>query len=619
MKKLISRILALCLTLTCTALPAAALELEAAKELLAQYYVDGVPQEVLELESLDEILAALGDPYTVYMDANTYESFLKEVNGQVLVGIGVSVETAFHDGYQIMSILPDSPALEAGLQPGDRLVAVDGTELSASADPRAAIAGEEGTEVSITVVRGEERLELTLARRAVNIPIVTYEMVDGTAYINCLSFGETTADTIREALEELDEQTAVWLIDLRSNPGGTDRAAALSAGLFTGGGAMLFFQDSGKQLSYSALSPVYPDLTDKPVILLTGSHSASGAELFAGDIRDYGAGIAVGQRTFGKGIAQIVFSAENAAGFDQGEALKITAYRFYSPNGTTNHLVGVLPTLVISPENTEQAAFLLRGGEPARAEGSLMLELAGYTFYIDLSEAMSMDCRGAFTELLEALPPSARLCQGAGGSGWEEVDPAQFAREKRLPFTARTFSDIQDSPFRREIETLAACQLLPERGGPFRPGEVITREEFCLMAAAALGLPAGSGNRFSDVSADSPYAAAISAVADLGFLSGYGDGAFRPDAPMNVQELVTALSAIAAWASLDGYDLSQESLPAAQWPDYYEYAQWAQIPARNLKELGVLPEGLTPAASASRELAAGMLCRLMENINLIWS
>ena len=139
------------------------------------------------------------------------------------------------------------------------------------------------------------------------------------------------------------------------------------------------------------------------------------------------------------------------------------------------------------------------------------------------------------------------------------------------------------------------------------------------MAAAALGLPAGSGNRFSDVSADSPYAAAISAVADLGFLSGYGDGAFRPDAPMNVQELVTALSAIAAWANLDGYDLSQESLPAAQWPDYYEYAQWAQIPARNLKELGVLPEGLTPAASASRELAAGMLCRLMENINLIWS
>ena len=619
MKKLVSRILALCLTLSCAALPAAALDLEAAKELLAQYYVDGVPQEVLELESLDEILAALGDPYTLYMDAGTYESFLKDVNGQVLVGIGVSVETAFHDGYQIMSVLPDSPALEAGLQPGDRLVAVDGVELSTSTDPRSAIAGEEGTEVSVSVVRGEERLELTLVRRAVNIPIVTFRMEEGAAYIDCLSFGETTADTIREALDELDEQTAVWLVDLRSNPGGTDRAAALSAGLFTGGGVMLFFQDSDKRLSYSALSPAYPDLTDKPVILLTSSHSASGAELFAGDIRDYGAGIAVGQRTFGKGIAQIVFSAENAQGFSDGEALKITAYRFYSPNGTTNHLVGVLPTLVISPENTEQAAFLLRGGEPARTEDCLMLELSGHTFYISLDEALGIERLGAFTELLEALPPSARLYQGAGGGAWEEIDPAQLARDKRLPFTARAFSDIKDSPFQREILTLASCQLLPQRGGPFRPGDSITRGEFCTMVSAALGLPAGGKAPFSDVDPAASYAAAAAAVVELGFLSGYGDGTFRPDAPMSVQELVTALSAVAAWASLDGYDLSQTGLPAAQWPDYYEYAEWAQIPARNLNELGVLPEGLTPAASASRELAAGMLCRLMERISLIWA
>lgn len=619
MKKLISRVLSLCLLLSCAVLPARALDLETAKSLLSLYYVDGVPQELLELDSLEEILARLNDPYTVYMDTSDYSSFMETVNGQVVVGIGVSIENAFYDGFRIMSILPGSPALEAGLQAGDRLVEVNGEPLTAAVDPRAVISGEAGTEVTVTVDREGERLERTMVRRAVNIPIVTFELRDGVAYINCLSFGESTAPTFQEAMTQLDEQTAVWLVDLRSNPGGTDRAAALSAGCFTGGGIMLYFQDGEKNLSYTALRPEYADLTDKPAILLLSPHSASGAELFAGAIRDYGAGIAVGQRTFGKGIAQLVFDTGNAEGFAEGEALKITAYRFYSPDGTTNHLVGILPSLVVSQENTEQAALLLRYGEPARAEDYLRLELAGYVFYIDLAEAMSIEKRGAFTELLEALPPSAKLFQGTGESKWTEITPAQLARDRRLPLRPRTFQDVQASDFAREIQTLAAYQLLPSAGGSFRPKEALTREDFCVMAAGVLGLPEGDRGRFSDVDPSSSSAGPISAMAELGFLSGYQDGSFRPGRVMSCQELVTALSAIAAWTNLSGYDLSQTNLPAGQWLDYYEYAEWAQIPARNLDALGVLPEDLTPSAPAQRDLAAGLLCRLLENINLIWN
>ena len=619
MKKLISRALSLCLLLSCAVLPARALDLETAKSLLSLYYVDGVPQELLELDSLEEILARLNDPYTVYMDTSDYSSFMETVNGQVVVGIGVSIENAFYDGFRIMSILPGSPALEAGLQAGDRLVEVNGEPLTAAVDPRAVISGEAGTEVTVTVDREGERLERTMVRRAVNIPIVTFELRDGVAYINCLSFGESTAPTFQEAMTQLDEQTAVWLVDLRSNPGGTDRAAALSAGCFTGGGIMLYFQDGEKNLSYTALRPEYADLTDKPAILLLSPHSASGAELFAGAIRDYGAGIAVGQRTFGKGIAQLVFDTGNAEGFAEGEALKITAYRFYSPDGTTNHLVGILPSLVVSQENTEQAALLLRYGEPARAEDYLRLELAGYVFYIDLAEAMSIEKRGAFTELLEALPPSAKLFQGTGESKWTEITPAQLARDRRLPLRPRTFQDVQASDFAREIQTLAAYQLLPGAGGSFRPKEALTREDFCVMAAGVLGLPEGDRGRFSDVDPSSSSAGPISAMAELGFLSGYQDGSFRPGRVMSCQELVTALSAIAAWTNLSGYDLSQTNLPAGQWLDYYEYAEWAQIPARNLDALGVLPEDLTPSAPAQRDLAAGLLCRLLENINLIWN
>lgn len=187
MKKLISRVLSLCLLLSCAVLPARALDLETAKSLLSLYYVDGVPQELLELDSLEEILARLNDPYTVYMDTSDYSSFMETVNGQVVVGIGVSIENAFYDGFRIMSILPGSPALEAGLQAGDRLVEVNGEPLTAAVDPRAVISGEAGTEVTVTVDREGERLERTMVRRAVNIPIVTFELRDGVAYINCLS------------------------------------------------------------------------------------------------------------------------------------------------------------------------------------------------------------------------------------------------------------------------------------------------------------------------------------------------------------------------------------------------------------------------------------------------
>ena len=251
--------------------------------------MEGVPDDVLALDSLDEILEALGDPYTYYMDSDQYQNFLESVNGQVVVGIGVSIETAYHDGYQIMSILPDSPALEVGLQPGDRLVAVDGVELTGSLDPRVAIAGEEGSSVTVTVVRGEERLDFTMARRSVAIPIVTYELVDGAAYIDCSSFGSSTPSTFRAALEELEDDTAVWIVDLRSNPAGTATPPPCPPAT-SPGATSCSTSGTARQLLSDLPGRKYPDLTDKPVIILTSSHSASGSELFAGDIRDYGAG-----------------------------------------------------------------------------------------------------------------------------------------------------------------------------------------------------------------------------------------------------------------------------------------------------------------------------------------
>ena len=625
MKKLLSALLALALGLSLTVLPASALELEDAKELLATYYVDDIPPDILALDDLDAILEALGDPYTVYMTPELYTAFNHAINGRVVVGIGIAIELAFDNGgYPIMSVLPDSPALEAGIQPGDIITAADGIPMSPVVDPRVTVMGEEDTPVTVTVNRDGELLDFNLIRRAVTIPIVSFEQYGSAGVIVCDSFGVTTPESVQEALEALDENTEVWIMDLRANPGGENRSVASSASLFTGGGIMLYSRDGFGQYDYTYTLPDFPDMTDKPVIVLTSDYTASAAELFAGDIRTYKSGIALGQRSFGKGISQIVLDESNCRYMTDGEAMKITAFRFFSPDGATNHIMGVLPTLLISPENAGAAALLLTQPLPRRAAGYLKLELADQTFYIDVKEAVSADNKAAFTELLEALPPSAALFYGDGkpdakGNEWHSVTLTELVERLGLKsFTPRTFIDTVNSPYAREIDTLATYLILNGSAGTFQPGSAVTRAQFASMVASAMELPAGKSSKFSDVSADNPYAGAINAMTDLGFLSGRGNGIFKPEDTITVQEAVTVLARMAAWTSMNGFDLNRKGLPLSELLDYYEWAEWARTPAYILTNLGALLEGLDPAADLTREQGAAMLCRLMENTNLIW-
>ena len=623
--RILPGLLSTALTLSLCALPASALEAEDTRMLLQAYYVDEIPEEILNLDSTEAILEALNDPYTVYMTAQEYQNFKNQVNGKTVVGIGVSVSNAIDDGIEILSVLDSSPALEAGLSAGDRILAVDGVTLEPGMDATALIQGEPGTSVTLTIrlhSTGKEK-NFTLERKAVTIPIVTYELVDGdVGYIACDSFGASTSDTVREALEEMGDDANLWVVDLRSNPGGTDMAVALSLGWFEDG-VMVYMMGRNGLAYYRGILPDAPDLTDVPVVVLTSSWSASGAEMFAAAVRARHIGIAIGQRTYGKGVAQTVLDGDSSNGtiaelFD-GDCLKITTYRFYAPDGATNDTVGVLPTLLISQENTEAAALLLRSNEPSIANGSLKLELAGLTFYIDEGTARHADNRDAFTELLEALPPSAKLYRGSGGSTWTEAIPAALAEELGLDFKSRMFSDVSGSPFADAINTLAVYGLVGGyEDGTFHPEETITRAEFASMAASALDLRVPEQNYFSDVAADAWYADGVNAMAAKGFFAGDGS-AFRPDDAITYEEMVTVLSSVAAWASLNGYELAQENLSAGDGGNYCQFSNWAQTSARNLDGLGALVGDQQPGDAGTRETAAGLLCALMEATHLIWN
>lgn len=621
-RPIFSRLLPVLLSISLT-LPTAALELEDAKQLLQEYYVDPIPEEVFQQTTLEGLLDALGDPYTVYLPPQAHNHFLTSVNGTSVVGIGVSIESLFQDGgYRIASVLKDSPAEEAGLKTGDRIVAVDNTPLTIDSNLQAMISGPEGTEVTISIRRAAGTTKtLTLTRRTVPIPIVQYQLVDKLGYINCPSFGETVAETVDEALLELDPEAQVWVFDLRNNLGGTASAAASSAALFIGSGTMAYFRYGDGSYSYSYAPSGYPDHSDKPVIVLLNQNSASASELFASEIRDYEVGISIGQRTHGKGIAQYMLDHTTHPDLFDEDALKITSSRFFSPHGGTNHIVGILPTLLVSPEHTWSIAELLAEPQPNTSHDYIKLELAGQTFYIDARKACSSTYRAAFTELLEALPPSAILHWGTGTVSWQVITPEKAARIYQLSdYTPRVFSDTAESDFQEEINTLAIYRLLQgQEDGTFHPSEEITRGEFCAMLAFALNF---SGNPSvtlpSDVPADAPYADAISALLSRGFLSASSDPLFRPDDPMLMQESVVILSKVAAWLSIDGDLLSQEKLHIYDWPNYYDFAEWAQDPAWRLDELGVPVDLLAPTQEMTREVTAKMLYHLLDSVFLLW-
>lgn len=624
MKKKLAALLALCLTLSTTVFSVgAALSVEDARTLLDTYYVDKIPREILEQSTLKEILEDLGDPYTQYMTAEDMKNMLDQVNGEKLVGIGVSVGGEDQEaGVLIMSVLPHSPAEEAGLQAGDRVMAVDGVAVDTKDEVRNRIAGPEGDPVEVEILRAEDgsRRSYTMVRREVQVPTASYRMVGNAGYIDCLSFGDTTDATMLEALTKLGEDARLWMLDLRSNPGGTAGSVAACTGLFTTRKPTVYFRDKLQNNMGISVYGTKVSSGGKPLVILTSPYTASAAEIFTVAARDHGFGVSLGQRTFGKAVGQQVFNKETHPEMFDGDNLKITTFRLFGPAGTTYQGAGIIPTILVSEENTTAVGELLSAGTPASALGFVKLELAGQTLFIDKQMARSPDHRAAMTELLEALPPSAQLAVGRSYDYWEPITPAKLAKELYLSCEFRTFSDLEDSPYRREIDTLAVYGLVGGVGdGTFCPDELLTRAQVCAMLANALALPAPKdAPAFADVSKDAWYAKAVSAVVSAGLASGCGDGTFRPDDTITYEQLVVLLSAAAARVNIQTNELNQRGVYASELGTCIDFAPWAQKAARNLAYLDAKLEDTTPTDQLSREKAAALLCRVMESIDLIW-
>lgn len=625
MKSILYRVTAALLLVCCLTVPVRALSVEQAAQLIDEKHIDGLPQNAAQAQSIHELLTMLGDKYTTYMTAEEYEAFLDALNDQELVGIGVSIQP-HENGIYITSVVDNSPALDAGLAAGDIILSADGVPITTTEQATSALGGAEGTSVHIQVLKADGTIvELHLTRRKISIvTTVQYELSeDGNAcVILCSSFGDKTPTHLKKALQEHGEAVNAWIVDLSTNPGGTSSSASGSAGLFIGSAIMVYMRDAADKYTYTFTLPHVKALTEKPVIVLTSQHSASGSELFTAAVRDHAVGIAIGQRSQGKGVAQVLLDEEAYPDLFDGDALKVTTYRFFSPTGTTHDQGGVIPTLLIDPEYAYDAALLLCADEPEQFAGHLNITLCGYEFYIHLETALSPDYRPAFVALLESLPSGAQLWMDEGKNRWMRCDMDKVVQRLGLSeYHPRTFRDVAGHPYADSLQTMATYRLINGYGdGTFRPNESITRAEFCALMANTLGLTVSADLEcpFRDLSAQDWYYSPVMAMYQAGYISGYDGGFFSPNQTISQQEMVRVLAKAAAWLNMRVYDLERKTPTQQELALYADYSPWAQKSAWVLDTCGLALEGIVPGEQATRAQAADLLCQLLVKINYIW-
>lgn len=617
MKNILRRLGAVLLALTLLVTAASALTVEQALTLLEENYLRDIPEEAREAQSLEQLFDILGDPYTYYMTAEEYQAFLDSVEGTTaLVGIGVSIQYT-DEGIRIVEVLRGGSALEAGLQAGDVIVAVDGVSCApASESHRALLMGEEGSLVTLTVLRRGARADYTLERRQVVIPNTETTLLEGRiGYIDCDSFGSETGAYFRQGVETYDSQVDTWLVDLRGNGGGQTDTAVEAMGVFTGSGLLMFLRTGAGTLYFYPYSE--DALTEKAAVLLVDGGTASAAEAFAATLRDTGRALLVGSRTFGKGVAQTVFTRDNAPELFSGDALKITAYRFYSAGLNTNDLLGVIPTVLVADADAPAVALALCGQDDIPDGDLLVVSLGAYVCYVDLRGTE----KSTLSALFAALPPAARLQLHVSGDLWDTLTPAEAAARLGVEYTSRCFTDVADSPWADALNTLATYGVLRGiGGGSFAPAASIDRAQVCAMIAQAMGL-SSDRQYFSDVPAGAWYAGAVNAMAELGIVDGVGGGKFAPLEPMSREQYLTVIARLSRFlnASADGTwsDLSQTELDAA---GALGFTGWARPGGALLERLGLLyadPAGLDLTGGITREEAGAQLYRVLAGLDFL--
>jgi carboxyl-terminal processing protease len=328
--------------------------LETVKQVWNIIFDDYVDRDHLDPDTLSEgaiegMLEALDDPYSSYLDAETHQLGLSSLEGE-LEGIGAQV--AIRDE-QITIIAPiaNSPAAAAGIRAGDVVLEVDGqsTVEMSLAEAVLNIRGPKGTSVRLLILHQDESEpeEIEIVRDKIELPSVHFEMREDIAYINITHFSGHTSEELSATLESMTrEEIRGIILDLRSNPGGILEIVVDVTSYFLPEGVVVSVVDNRKEQTALEVNPKEL-ITDLPMVVLVDSFSASGSEVLAGALQDYGRATIAGSQTFGKGSVNVLHKLKDGSG------LFITTARWLTPNGRLIEGEGIKPDIELELEGEE--------------------------------------------------------------------------------------------------------------------------------------------------------------------------------------------------------------------------------------------------------------------------
>ena len=320
--------------------------------LVQKYYVDDVDTKKLIYGGIKGMLQEL-DPHTNFLPPDIYKEFEDETSGRFG---GLGIEITVQEGIlTIISPIEDTPAWEAGLQSGDKIVSIDGnsTKGLSLAESAQMMRGDNGSKIILGIVRDgfKKKKDFSIKRATIKIKSVKYtDLGEGYGYIRLTSFIENSSDEIKKVLKKITKNKKKikgLVIDLRRNPGGLLDQAIKISDFFLDKGVIVSTIGRDRENKKVVEAKAEGSMTDFPIVVLINEYSASASEIVAGALKDNKRALVMGKRSFGKGSVQSVVK------MGDGSGLKMTVARYYTPSGVSIQAKGIDPDVVIDEVDTE--------------------------------------------------------------------------------------------------------------------------------------------------------------------------------------------------------------------------------------------------------------------------
>lgn len=320
-------------------------KLEQLENLINNLFIGEADQTAMEDAAAAAMIDSLGDRWSYYIPADQYGSYMEQMKN-AYVGIGVTIQVVEGEpGFYVTKVNEGGPADQAGMLPGDRLVAVDGVDVTEMNVEEASslVKGKENTTVELTVLREGDEVVLTVTRMLVQTPVAVGTMLEnGVGLVTIVNFDARCAEETIAAMEALLEQGATKLVfDVRFNPGGyVDELVKVLDYILPEG-------DLFRSVNYKGEEDVEVSdakcLENIPMAVLVNGDSYSAAEFFAAALSEYGYAVIVGEPTVGKGYYQSTFQ------LGDGSAVGLSIGKYFTPNGRSlAEEGGIVPDVVIT-------------------------------------------------------------------------------------------------------------------------------------------------------------------------------------------------------------------------------------------------------------------------------